>query len=237
MAISGFTLVELAMVLLIIGLLLGGLLMPLATQIEQRDRSFVQQELEEIKKALFGYAVINGRLPCPSFETNPASVDYGKPDNSRCGEEGILPWRVLGVAETDPWGAPRSAASSLWVGHWRYRVREEFTNELQMDVHFEDNMPGSSADELVVFHEDITNKLTASGGDSPVLIVYSTGPNRVPDDGNSDSALHDPAIAPTAPNDTEFQGGVPYSGFDDIMVWMTRPVLLSTMLSARVLPD
>lgn len=237
---KGFTLIELAMVLLIIGLLLGGLLMPLATQIEQRDRQLVKQELEDIKQALLGYAVINGRLPCPSFETDPSSDDYGMPvamGSATCGQDGILPWKVLGVSETDPWGSARTSSNSLWTGYWHYRVREEYTDMLDQDTHFDTAMPGGPADELVVYHEDVSNKLTATGNDSPILIVYSSGPDGIPDTGNIDSAIYDPANAPSDPGDTEFQGGIPYAGFDDITTWMTRPLLLSTMLAARVLPD
>ncbi|MDP2785976.1 MAG: prepilin-type N-terminal cleavage/methylation domain-containing protein, partial [Sulfurimicrobium sp.] len=73
----GFTLVEMAIVLIIIGLLLGGLLMPLSAQMEQRRISETQKTLDEINQALIGFAVANKRLPCPSTQTDPAATDYG----------------------------------------------------------------------------------------------------------------------------------------------------------------
>ncbi len=54
------------MVLMIVGLLLGGLIVPLSAQMDQRRATETQKTLEEIKEALTGYAVINGQLPCPA---------------------------------------------------------------------------------------------------------------------------------------------------------------------------
>ncbi len=64
---DGFTLVEMAVVLVIIGLLLGGLLIPLSTQMENDKRKETQATLAAIREALIGYAVINGSLrPAPA---------------------------------------------------------------------------------------------------------------------------------------------------------------------------
>ncbi|MCG8379535.1 MAG: prepilin-type N-terminal cleavage/methylation domain-containing protein, partial [Proteobacteria bacterium] len=62
---NGFTLVELAMVLFILALLLGTLLTPLATSIEQQDRETTTKLLEDIRDSLLGYAIVNGHFPCP----------------------------------------------------------------------------------------------------------------------------------------------------------------------------
>ena len=63
--ILGFTLIELSIVLFIISLLLVGLLGPLASQIEAKERQQTIDTMNDIMEALYGYAVINGRLPCP----------------------------------------------------------------------------------------------------------------------------------------------------------------------------
>ena len=55
---GGFTLVEIAIVLVIVGLLIGGLLTPLAAQLEQRRGSETQKALDEAKEALFGFAQV-----------------------------------------------------------------------------------------------------------------------------------------------------------------------------------
>lgn len=73
-ACLGFTLMELTVVLVIVGLLLGGLLVPLSAQ---RDVEFVKatdKSLADIREALIGFAVINGRLPCPADKTIASGV-------------------------------------------------------------------------------------------------------------------------------------------------------------------
>lgn len=216
---KGFTLVEMAMVLMIIGLLLGGLLVPLATQVEQRDRRQAEVTLEQIKQALLGYAVVNGKLPCPATEEDPSSAEYGLPDTFNCGDEGKLPWKILGISETDPWGQLRNSTGDPWTGYWRYRVDTNFTGSVTLDT-----LPGEP---LVVKRIYGSNyyPLTASGSDTPIFIVYSTGPNRTRDGLNSDA------------NQLEYQGGPPVGdSFDDMIVWMTRPVFFSTLIYAKVLP-
>ena len=63
---TGFTLAELVIVLLIVGLLLSGLLVPLSAQVETKRVSDTQRILDNAREALLGFAVINGRLPCPA---------------------------------------------------------------------------------------------------------------------------------------------------------------------------
>ena len=67
----GFTLVELAIVLIILALLSGGLMMTLSSQVDQRSYRETQQQLQDIRDALLGYAAshpaLDGKpyLPCP----------------------------------------------------------------------------------------------------------------------------------------------------------------------------
>jgi prepilin-type N-terminal cleavage/methylation domain-containing protein len=110
----GFTLVEVAMVLFIIGLLLGGLLVPFAASVEHKNRANTEKNLQEIKDALYGFAVVNGRLPCPDCEISSASCTGGTPDDGRedlnlitnnCSiPVGNLPWATLNVPQLDAWG-------------------------------------------------------------------------------------------------------------------------------------
>ena len=64
---AGFTLVEMAIVLMIVGLLLGGLLVPLSAQMEQRNVTETRKQLDEIQQALIGYAsTMTTPRCCPS---------------------------------------------------------------------------------------------------------------------------------------------------------------------------
>lgn len=105
---QGFTLVELTIVLVIVGLLTGGLLLGIAAQRNAAETSEARRQLENIREALLGYAMANGRLPCPAPATLPNS-DAGAgvaatPPCDNAGQHGVLPWVTLGLPETDPWG-------------------------------------------------------------------------------------------------------------------------------------
>ncbi len=62
----GFSLAELAVVLLISTLLLGGMLVPLSVQNELRRTAETWKTLHEVRDALLSFAIANGRLPCPA---------------------------------------------------------------------------------------------------------------------------------------------------------------------------
>ncbi len=95
---GGFSLIEIAIVLVIIGLILGGLLAPLSTQQEISDIKETQQILDETLAALYGYAYSNGgTLPCPDTDGD------GLEDSAaNCpGREGDVPWATLGTPSGD----------------------------------------------------------------------------------------------------------------------------------------
>ncbi|OGT30090.1 MAG: hypothetical protein A2W28_10425 [Gammaproteobacteria bacterium RBG_16_51_14] len=127
---KGFTLIELAIVLFIAGLILVGVLTPLATQIEQKERQNTQDVLNDIEEALYGFTVANGRLPCPDCRDNTGTcagvaaneINDGQADEINapleCATaEGNLPWVDLAVPEFDIWGR-----------HYIYRVDKDFAD-------------------------------------------------------------------------------------------------------------
>ena len=61
----GFTLIEIAITLVIVALLLGGFIGSMSIRIEQQERQKTQVMMDETKEALYGFAAGNGRLPCP----------------------------------------------------------------------------------------------------------------------------------------------------------------------------
>jgi type II secretory pathway pseudopilin PulG len=121
--IAGFSLVEMAMSLVIIGLLIGSLLVPGVEQSTQQKIQLTQQTLEKIKAALLGFAEVNNRLPCPARDLKGQEANFEDEGQQRCEEwddaDGYLPWAVLGVGRYDAWGRP-----------FRYRVDGWFNNGL-----------------------------------------------------------------------------------------------------------
>lgn len=98
---AGFTLVEIAIVLLIVGLLIGGLIAPLSSQLEQRRSADTTRAIDESREALYGYALQNGYLPCPAISASNGLEDR---NGTTCNKRyGFLPWATLGVGKLDGW--------------------------------------------------------------------------------------------------------------------------------------
>lgn len=235
----GFTLLELAVVLLIIGLLLGGLLVPVSTQIEQGQRAQTQAQLDEVREVLYGFVLKNHRLPCPDCSTSdPGSCDdIASADAARIGdgaediiagdncahETGNLPWVTLGVKGNDAWGR-----------RLIYHVTNNFADAIAAGA-------GCTPDTLNVSFglcsDGDVDIVGAAGGTNYVartvpVIVLSHGGNgpeaaRAHELENSD----DDAIFVYR----DFSGDAT-AGFDDMLIWISPHILRAKMLDAGILP-
>ena len=215
----GFTLIELAVVLLIVGLLLGGLLAPLAISDEQRKRSETRQELENIRAALYGYVLINQYLPCPdntndgTEDRNGQSCDTNTGDNSNTGN---LPWATLAVARTDGWGNPFTYAVSPNFSN----VTNEFELGTESDINIENSAENGEAIALNI-----------------PAVVISHGKNFDPNSENSDDTNSQDERQNYAPSDDvpppfvyrDFSADET-NGFDDMMIWISRNTLVYRMV-------
>jgi len=113
---NGFSLVEIAVVLVILTILLSTLAMPIAGQLRQRRMSETQRLLDMAQQALIGYASANGRLPCPA--TDGATIgsvnSFGDERFASAGDSaltgkceywaGYLPAVALGLSPLDSQG-------------------------------------------------------------------------------------------------------------------------------------
>ena len=149
---KGFTLIEIAVVLTIVALLIGGLLIPLTTQIDVAKIQSTEKTLAQVKTALTRYAVANNRLPCPS--DNP-EVGIEVNTVATCKIEGNLPWINLGVGRYDAWGNPL-----------RYRVVQEYTEQI---------INSDEPSNPLVFRDTQGNSLVNSN--DIVAIILSDGKN------------------------------------------------------------
>jgi prepilin-type N-terminal cleavage/methylation domain-containing protein len=221
---GGFTLIEIAVALVVVALVLGSILVPLTTQVQQRKIGDTQKALQEIKDALTGFAIINGRLPCPDTDTDPTAAGYGIEETScsaTVAAEGYLPWKTLGVTDLDAFGIRRANASSPRIGDWRYRVDRNFAVAFSLTT-------GFSTDSLSIV-DSAGNALTATT-ERPIAIVFSAGPNTTPDGQN---ASYEGTIGIYQ---SDVQGDVPSLTFDDILTWVSRPTLFNRMTAAGKLP-
>src|SRR5471030_1601655 len=100
----GFSLAEMAIVMVIVGLLIGGLLAPLSAQMDQRNYSDTQKRIEYANEMLLGFAIANGRLPCPA--SSASGGDESPSGGGTCTNyyDGYLPAKALGMQPTDSSG-------------------------------------------------------------------------------------------------------------------------------------
>jgi type II secretory pathway pseudopilin PulG len=111
--------VELAVVIAVIGLLLGTLLPPLVAQLQLREEREARDRMALIQDALIGFAQSQGRLPCPDTKAAPDGLE-SVPCAAAATATGWLPWQTLGLSPFD-----------RWVRFLRYSVSGEFPGAAQ----------------------------------------------------------------------------------------------------------
>ena len=100
----GFTLIEMAIVLAIVATLSVAALAPLAVRQEARERRETAAVLDQALEALYGFALIHGRLPCPD-DLAARDGREDRHDARTCvSTHGLLPHVDLGVSGRDAWG-------------------------------------------------------------------------------------------------------------------------------------
>lgn len=110
MRATGFSLVEIAVVLVIIAILVTAVGIPLAAQLDQQRRTETQKQLEDIKEAIYGFALANGRLPCASRLADNGVESIVSANTGVClAYSGFLPAVSLGLSNVDSNGFARDA--------------------------------------------------------------------------------------------------------------------------------
>ena len=216
----GFTLVEMAIVLVIVGLLISAFLAPLSAQRDLKDYSDAKLRLEQIREALYGYAVINGSLPCPTTAADPTdNVNYGHGD-ATClltDPAGVLPWKDLGVQEIDSWGTQRNLTTAPWIGYWVYRVDPNFTAAFSLTT--------APAGNINIRKSDGITSLTIAA-ERAVAVICTTGKDRTANGQNASFETVNPI----------YEEDVQTPAFDDVCIWIARPSLFNRMVAAGQLP-
>lgn len=219
--IKGFTLVEMAIVLVVIGLLLAGFLMPLTAQLEQLKNNEARKDLQEIKEALLGFTIVNSRLPCP--DTDGDGIDDGCANTNAINTTGgNLPWASLGLSPTDPWNRP-----------YQYRVNNVFSAPFLL------SSAGVGAGGIIRVCTD--NTCAAFEANNVPAVFYSTGTNGAIQPPIGADELENTILAGATFNqDFVNHGFTPPAAangeFDDVIDWLSPNVLFGRMVTAGRLP-
>ena len=238
---SGFTLIEMAIVLMIVGLLLGGLLVPLSAQMDQRNNSDTQKALSEIKEAIIGFALANGRLPCPATAGTATGITgAGVEKTTGIGSSlvcnnasGVVPWVTLGLNETDAWG-----------NRYTYRITPDFADGVGSSTY--GGCTPSPLPTLATFglcSLGNLNVLSAAGGTNiaasvPAVIVShgKNGAGAWTSQGTQNPASSNPDEADNSNSGNTFVSHLPNPTFDDLVVWISPNILFNRMVAVGKLP-
>lgn len=230
----GFTLLELSLVLVVLGILANMFIQPAGSQVEMAKRQRTDRSLDQVEQALIGFAMTHARLPCPADWQGPAI------EKEECGvgrNYGRLPAITLGLP-----GA-RDAQGALLDGwnqpiHYAVSAADHPTRGLVgwSDFTTSDELREVGMSELA---SELAICATAVSTDCPVdqllanqvpVIFFSKG-----------KPLDDSLIEQENTDGDDVYVSHPYSQtdanhFDDRVRWIPENILLYRLLQAGVVP-
>lgn len=226
----GFTLVELAIVTVIVGFLLSMFLIPLSSQLELKARAETQVLLNQAQEVLIGYAVVNRHLPCTDTDAIPDGVENRNAGGTCVSDEGILPWNTLGIERVDAWNH-----------YFKYRVDATFSNSVTL-------FTIANAENATGIQINGESGALISANSRPAAVILSHGANGL---GAINTIQASPANRQPAPAgadeientnlNTTFVSRVPTNRgspneFDDMVIWVSPKLLINRMITAERLP-
>ena len=253
-ASRGFTLTELAIVLVIVALLVGGMLISVSTSRDIANEKETQKQLMSINEALLGFAAGHGRLPCPATVTSTGRESFCTNAGAACGAElfvvqahgqcteffdGFIPAASLGISPTDGQG--------FAIDAWGNRIRYAVSNNTAGAVNFPFTTPSGIKTAWGIDPSQIQPDLRVcnkaagiAGGNcgagndlttTAVAVVFSTGRN-----GGAPPPSADELANWTTSNDRVFVSMTQSPNFDDIVTWVSPNILYNRLISAGRLP-
>jgi hypothetical protein len=237
--------------LVVLAVLLGGLALPLAAQVQMRRQEALRRQLDDARDAVMGFAASQGRLPCPAIDGGNGLEAFAAGADASTGAcadfyGGYLPAATLGLhgvdAEgfaRDPWESPRNRI--------RYAVFGAAVNGVANPLTRTDGMRSATLAGLgnashYIFICSSGREASGSGCGPASLqltrraafVIFSLGPTATgtPAAG-SDEARNLDGDAVFVSREASIARG---SEFDDVLLWVPIHLVTHRLLVAGRLP-
>ncbi|MBN1545746.1 MAG: type II secretion system protein [Syntrophaceae bacterium] len=211
---TGFSLVEISIVLIIIGMILGAAVTLWRSSIGATKLSTTKSNLENIKNSVINFAIANGRLPCPDVTVPPVNTGTSEPNPATC-----VPNCICNTCVTPPCRVP------LYVPFQTLQLqlpggRDSFGNVFRYDNSYE-AMGGGGLTNTThdTFCGVLFEYLTHSADTGVQRVPCVTNTNDTADDGQISAALGVPqgyavaaVIISQTPADSFFSAPLGLSG-------------------------
>ncbi len=262
---SGFTLIEIAIVLVIVAIILGYTLAMLPIQRELKQYRQADEEMDRIVNSLYAFAQVNGYLPCPAWfvpgalppatsngfecrnsDANAANCDAIVPNPAADSCDvwfGYVPGKTLGI------NGKYSATSGLLLDPWGQAYRYQVTNvnnngpgSLGEDFVFQGDMGregiGNLSPNLAVCNTQVgSTNLDCSGAGTRIINI---APVVIFSEGKDRGQVLSAIQAENSDGDLVFvkstHSTVANAEYDDIVKWLSLNKLISKMIEADQLP-
>ncbi len=253
----GFTLIELAVVLVIVSVILSGFLSAMSSRVDQSKYRKTRHQIDDIRQAILGFAASNGRLPCPARAT-----DGGQEAPAGGGvctyQHGFVPGRTLGLSGRynrdnlllDSWNNPirysvASDSNFTTAGGMRAATMSGLNPDLVVCTAVSDSDTGCSGSGSVQLIDNAVFVLLSLGADGAAFVDT---PFEVTDQGENSSEV---AVAANAAGENiaylvaadpvfvsrEYRDrGVASERFNDIIVWLSPYLFYKQMIDTGQLP-
>jgi prepilin-type N-terminal cleavage/methylation domain-containing protein len=229
---AGFTLIEMAIVVVVIGLLLSGGIAAVTPVVQGTKVSETKSKLDRVEQALVLHVIRFGCLPCPATPGTASTVatagqaDAGGTYTTGCdadactNAQGVVPWVNLDLSETD--------ASDSFDARFSYAITAGLQNANSMVR----TPPATYPTGTLVVNNTTPVQITAAAA----YVLISHGPDRAYGfsvqtgiQGGADAGPSTPQLAnsngtPFVQDDVIQLPGTTF--FDDIVRWRSAPFII-----------
>jgi hypothetical protein len=250
-----------AIALFVMVLLLGGLLVPLRTQVENRSFDNTREMLNEAREALLGYVVAQGYFPCPADTGNGQEAAGSNHGTGACPATvtgtnvyaGFLPAVTLGVTPVDGQGYALDAWSTgSALNRIRYAVANATVGGITNPFTRTDGMRNATMNSIIqsttlLYVCSTGTGITAAGcasaaselGNNAIAVVWSLGKNAASGGGTAPHEDKNQRAALTSYTRVFIRAdlsGAAGSVFDDQLTWIGPALAFNRLIAAGTLP-